>query len=464
MGIYRQAIIWIAVIAVLICVEEPKSMAQNLVPNASFESHNTLPCRLNEFRVQELLESWFAPTTGTTDYWSKLSPISCFLNPTNSGAEPRSGDGMIGIILKTEEISGRNNYREYAMVELNQALEKGGFYSLEFHALQLEKEISSTDIMASNNLGGAFSTSLINITDLSVSILSLKPKVEKLVAIGNGWQRISGCFIADSAYLYLVLGNFKKDNETESFRLTFRHEDAMAYYFIDDVKVEELSYDIAHLQQHMDFCFTDPFIELNASVEGATGYLWEDGTKSPVLEVSARENRDYPVRIFFNECEYEHTFRIRYISELELGPDTLLCIGEAMVLDPSHPIKEYSWSDGTSDTLKFISAPGQYKLSILSTSCLIEDSIDVSFIDCPGFTPNIITPNGDEFNQKLVFENIFNRVWSLQVFNRLGQLVYFSPSYANDWDGGDLSGGVYYYILYSTELGKSVKGWVQIVK
>jgi hypothetical protein len=51
---------------------------QNLVPNPSFENYKQLPCRLSEFRIQDLLEDWFQPLTTTTDYWNTEAPESLF--------------------------------------------------------------------------------------------------------------------------------------------------------------------------------------------------------------------------------------------------------------------------------------------------------------------------------------------------------------------------------------------------
>lgn len=36
---------------------------------------------------------------------------------------------------------------------------------------------------------------------------------------------------------------------------------------------------------------------------------------------------------------------------------------------------------------------------------------------------------------------------SLKVYNRWGRMVYNADSYKNDWDGGGLADGVYFYVL-----------------
>lgn len=69
--------------------------------------------------------------------------------------------------------------------------------------------------------------------------------------------------------------------------------------------------------------------------------------------------------------------------------------------------------------------------------------------------PNIFTPNGDDKNPQLVFEQLeFYPSSKLSVWNRWGVLVYEQENYQNNWDGGDLPDGTYYYLLDVAFYGK----------
>lgn len=85
---------------------------------------------------------------------------------------------------------------------------------------------------------------------------------------------------------------------------------------------------------------------------------------------------------------------------------------------------------------------------------------------------NVITPNGDDFNQYFVIKedteqtedikstasngsgdpplNLYYEQTQLVIFNREGRTVFESNNYQNDWDGGGLPDGVYYYVLKCT--------------
>ena len=71
--------------------------------------------------------------------------------------------------------------------------------------------------------------------------------------------------------------------------------------------------------------------------------------------------------------------------------------------------------------------------------------------------PNIFTPNGDGQNDyfQIGYDtgepiNDLNKYFlstKLVIFNRWGRTVYESKDYKNDWDGGNLPDGTYFYVL-----------------
>ncbi|MFT3824934.1 MAG: gliding motility-associated C-terminal domain-containing protein [Chitinophagaceae bacterium] len=79
----------------------------------------------------------------------------------------------------------------------------------------------------------------------------------------------------------------------------------------------------------------------------------------------------------------------------------------------------------------------------------------------------VITPNGDGVNDKLVFKNLAGYPNnSLQIFDASGKQVYRKTGYGNDWDGrvngSPLANGTYYFVLVVNNT-TQVKGSVTIV-
>jgi gliding motility-associated-like protein len=107
--------------------------------------------------------------------------------------------------------------------------------------------------------------------------------------------------------------------------------------------------------------------------------------------------------------------------------------------------------DGSSKEVHTYNQAGDYRVMLILTSnkgCVDTAYIDVMVIVDELDIPNVITPNGDGYNDKFVIDNIDKLVSSqLIIYNRWGKKVYESNNYQNDWDGDNLSDGVYYYVL-----------------
>ena len=94
---------------------------------------------------------------------------------------------------------------------------------------------------ACNNFGFHFYTYPHNFTNRCQTDNNPQINESKIITDSVNWTRVSGSFIADSAYQYLALGNFYYDANTDTVDMNNkqRHPDNFAYYYVDYVSVSE---------------------------------------------------------------------------------------------------------------------------------------------------------------------------------------------------------------------------------
>ncbi|MGE0588408.1 MAG: gliding motility-associated C-terminal domain-containing protein [Cyclobacteriaceae bacterium] len=104
---------------------------------------------------------------------------------------------------------------------------------------------------------------------------------------------------------------------------------------------------------------------------------------------------------------------------------------------------------------------GTYLLSLRDAiGCRKDYQVNIA-VDNNLMIPNIFTPNGDGVNEVFFIRNIPDAT-ELMITNRWGKEVFSSSNYQNDWNGGDVADGVYYYRINAG--GQSYSGWVEVLR
>ena len=224
----------------------------NLVYNGSFEEYRSCPRRIDAVGILSIVDCWYQPTRGSADYYHVCGSKECGVPVNKLGRQaPHDGDAYCGIYCS------RNDYREYLQTRLRRTLRPGDSIRLTFYASLSEE---STGAVAT--LGALFTPDRISDT---VRTLFLH-KEQRQVADGivqtlawpyepqivnpvnrhlentQGWDSISGIFVARGGEQYITLGNFhtlERSGYTDPDSLTRLLPGA--YYYIDDVRVECLN-------------------------------------------------------------------------------------------------------------------------------------------------------------------------------------------------------------------------------
>lgn len=202
---------------------------QNLVPNPSFEDYILCPDAVIQI---ERATGWLN-FGNSPDYFNSCSST---MNVPNSGfgyQNAHTGSAFAGCATYALPFSPAGpNYREFIGTQLTQQLLIGTKYFLSFY---VNFSYHPTWAIASNKLGLKFSTIAYD-SCCPPAINNLVHMVSDTIYSDSiGWVRINGSFIADSAYNYVIIGNFFDDSNTDTLNLG--NFPAASYYYIDDVCV-----------------------------------------------------------------------------------------------------------------------------------------------------------------------------------------------------------------------------------
>jgi gliding motility-associated-like protein len=147
------------------------------------------------------------------------------------------------------------------------------------------------------------------------------------------------------------------------------------------------------------------------------------------------------------------------------NPNPVVVYNEAQFTDVSNAYvsnivgSAWDFGDGNSSSGSSVAhmynVPGVYNVCLTTTTdanCSVEYCQDILVVPATITPINIITPNGDNFNDILEFQYLeFYSNNKLEVFNRWGTKVFEASPYLNNWNASELSDGTYFYTLHVNE-------------
>jgi outer membrane protein OmpA-like peptidoglycan-associated protein len=203
-------------------------MGQNLVPNHSFEQLKTCDLYFDEFKHTVDWQGY----NFTPDIFNACSKIS-FLGVPNNVFDKQyaaDGKGYAGILTYHRDFPS-----ELIGTKLKEPVKKGVKYFVRFKVSRAEAHAK----YASDNLGVLFTNEPQKTYQCGKAhILS-----NKVITESNSWEVVSGVWMADDDYEYMVIGNFFDHRHTSLQAMPAGAFEA-AYYFIDDVQVSRTTAEI----------------------------------------------------------------------------------------------------------------------------------------------------------------------------------------------------------------------------
>ncbi len=208
----------------------------NLVPNFSFE--NKIGCPDTEDQIN-LAVGWskFSNSSSTPDYYNICAPNTSFGIPQSGNEyqqERRNCGAYAGLVTFA---ASPLNYRECIGIQLDQSLQIGQKYFVSFYTAMAQLKLGVNYFgIPSNNIGLLLSTHHYNASSPVPINNFAHVYSESIINDSITWTRISGSFIADSAYNYIAVGNFFEDGNTDTLNYNCPTcQNFYSYYFVDDI-------------------------------------------------------------------------------------------------------------------------------------------------------------------------------------------------------------------------------------
>lgn len=152
--------------------------------------------------------------------------------------------------------------------------------------------------------------------------------------------------------------------------------------------------------------------------------------------------------------------------------DTTFQIGDSLVMTVVGTFDRIEWSTGDTTESTTVKETGLYTVTVFNGSCSNSRSVQVKAVNIlpekEVLIQNVITPNGDGFNDEWVIDEIDDfRPCAVNVINQRGNTVFSTSNYNDNWggthNGNPLPEGTYYYVIKCLE-GESFKGAINIIR
>lgn len=205
----------------------------NLVPNPSFENYSQCPFTIN----QAITTVSWTSTGGTSDYFNtcangNAASVSVPLNFAGNQL-PATGNAYCGFAAYIANNQGQN-IREYIGTKLISPLVPGTTYKVSMKVALAEGRDFNFKL-ACNKIGARFSTYALPYLSSPIVFNNAHVFSQTIISDTVNWTAITGTLVADSAYTWIMCGNFFNNAQTSTISLG--SPAVQAYYYIDDVSV-----------------------------------------------------------------------------------------------------------------------------------------------------------------------------------------------------------------------------------
>lgn len=259
------------------------------------------------------------------------------------------------------------------------------------------------------------------------------------------------CITADSIHLqaFPVNGSWSGFNYLDSTDVYFNPSlngvgDHWLVYtpqqncFIEDSILIEVVDLTVSVEDSVFLCENDGEFSLNGQPGGG---IWSgsnginNNTFDPSLTGDGVHEIIYSVD---NGCTDQDTMIIVVydVPEIDLGNDTVLCIGCEIELNVTYTNGSINWSNGSQSSIISVTEPGYYWVCVENQGCIECDTIYIDGV-CERvlYLPNAFTPDGNGINDTYQMAGHDITYIEFKIFNRWGELIFETDDPYFQWDG-----------------------------
>jgi gliding motility-associated-like protein len=307
-----------------------------------------------------------------------------------------------------------------------------------------------------NNCTGSASFILTEPLSLNVSLSSLPDKCRENTGSATGL--VTG---GTKPYIYLWSNNESSPSinklKTDLYSLTVT--DRNGCNLIKYIKVDSTPKVIHRFNIIADTCFKNTGeISLNVldGIKPYTFYFQNNFTNDSIFP--ALSKGDYKLVISdFEGCHDTVNFSIPLLQKsYDKTVDTSFCFHQNKYFITPGAFSKYTWNTGSSSSSINISKEDKYSVECMDDwGCQTTNIFNVRDT-CPEdiIFPTAFTPNGDGLND--IFRPIYKSnisSYTLEVFNRWGELIFQSINPSEGWNGNNQNGVYVWFVKYQYESG-----------
>ena len=115
-----------------------------------------------------------------------------------------------------------------------------------------------------------------------------------------------------------------------------------------------------------------------------SSYLWQDNSTLPYYTVTTTGQYNVTVTNQYNCSAIDEIYVQVTSPDIDLGEDTLLCLGDTIFLDPGQGYSSYLWQDNSTSFIYLATTEGVYSVIVTdSYNCSTEESVEIASLAKP---------------------------------------------------------------------------------